>query len=285
MDTSLSRRNFFRWASAALAGATWFDAGQLLAAQDDSYDGWPIGVQSYSLRNFNTLEAVRHIQGLGLRYAEFYSKHLSLMHSTKTIEETKNLCATAGITINAHGVNGFTKDHQANRKTFAFARQVGIKNLTADPDPESFDSLDRLVDEFKIRICIHNHGPNHRYNTISDVNDAVKDHHELIGACVDTGHFIRSDIDPVEAVDQLGKRVFALHLKDDKFKGDARSHNVVIGKANLDVVGIFKTLRKIQFPADGSISLEYEANPDNPIDDLQQCLVVAREAIAKAAAS
>jgi hypothetical protein len=43
-------------------------------------------------------------------------------------------------------------------------------------------------------------------------------------------------------------------------------------------------LRKIDFPADGSISLEYEANPQNPIDDIEQCLGVAREAIAKAAA-
>ncbi|GAG15745.1 unnamed protein product, partial [marine sediment metagenome] len=31
-----------------------------------------------------------------------------------------------------------------------------------------------------------------------------------------------------------------------------------------------------------SIALEYEANPDNPIDDIQQCLVVAEDAIAKA---
>ena len=55
----------------------------------------------------------------------------------------------------------------------------------------------------------------------------------------------------------------------------------MIGQGHLDVVGLFKALLKVKFPADGSLSLEYEANPDNPIDDMRQCLVVARQAIAK----
>ena len=38
----------------------------------------------------------------------------------------------------------------------------------------------------------------------------------LIGACVDTGHYIRSDEDPVEAIERFGKRTFGVHLKDVK---------------------------------------------------------------------
>ena len=98
---------------------------------------------------------------------------------------------------------------------------------------------------------------------------------------MDTGHFIRSKEDPVKAVRELGKRVFALHIKDEA-KQEKRSHNVVIGKGHLDVVSLFKTLKKSKFPADGSMSLEYEANPKNPIDAMKACLAVAREAIAKA---
>jgi hypothetical protein len=44
-------------------------------------------------------------------------------------------------------------------------------------------------------------------------------------------------------------------------------------------------LKKTDFPADGGLSLEYEANPQNPIDDMKQCLVAAKEAIAKVATS
>ncbi len=285
MKTSLSRRRFLALSTAAAAGATFCQIPQVLRAAklagDDPFDGWPIGVQSYSLRNFNTLEAIRHIQGMGLHYAEFYSKHLALNASDDQIAETKKLLASAEITLNAHGVSGFTKDHEANRKVFAFAKRAGIKNITANPQPDAFDSLDKLVAEYDIRICIHNHGPGALFDKISSVLDAVEGRDPRIGACVDTGHFIRSGEDPVEAVRRIKDRVFACHLKDDTHKGDKGSHNVVIGKANLDVPGMFKALRDIKFPADGSISLEYEANPDNPIDDMKQCVAVIRESLAK----
>lgn len=290
MSRSLTRRKFLALTSAAAAGATFFDApdvlrGANLLADGDPYGGWPIGVQSYSLRNFNMLEAVRHIQGMGLHYVEFYSKHLSPDASDEEIAETKKVLAGADITLNAHGVSGFSKNHEANRKIFAFAKKAGIRNITANPQKDAFDSLDKLVAEFDIRIAIHNHGPGALYNKADDTLNAVKDHDKRIGACVDTGHYIRSGENPVEVIEKLGDRVFAAHLKDDTHKGDKGSHNVVIGKANLDVVGVFRALKKIKFPADGSLSLEYEANPDNPIDDMKQCLVVAREAIAKASAS
>ncbi|MGE3777391.1 MAG: sugar phosphate isomerase/epimerase family protein [Pirellulaceae bacterium] len=152
--------------------------------------------------------------------------------------------------------------------------------MTADPDPDSFESLDQLCAEFDVRIAIHNHGPKHRYNQISDVASAVKGRHPHIGACVDTGHFIRSKIDPVQAVRELKGRVFAVHLKDDE-KQDGGSHNVILGRSHLDVPGLFRALRETNFPPDGSLSLEYEANPMNPIDDMKACLHVVREALAQ----
>ena len=69
-------------------------------------------------------------------------------------------------------------------------------------------------------------------------------------------------------------------MKDEE-KQEKKSHNVVIGSGHLDVLVLFKALKKVRFPADGSLSLEYEANPRYPIDDMKQCLAVAREAIAK----
>lgn len=279
------RRRFLALSAAAAAGATMFDLAHCRAAGDagDPFGGWPVGVQSYSLRKFDLPEAVRHMQGLGVHYVEFFSGHLPLDVSPEQLAETKQLLQRAAITMSSHGVNRFSSDHAGNRKVFDFARRAGLKNITANPEPDSFDSLDKLVAEFDIRVCIHNHGPGALYDKIEDVVNAVKDHDPRIGACVDTGHFIRSKEDPVEAIRRLGPRVFALHIKDEASR-EKQSHNVVIGKGFLDVVTLFKTLRQIEFPADGSISLEYEANPDNPIDDMQQCLAVAKEAIAKAAA-
>jgi sugar phosphate isomerase/epimerase len=253
---------------------------RLRAADASAWGGWQIGVQSYSLREFNVHDAVRHIQGMGIHFVEFYSKHLDLNASDDKIAEVRKLLEEADIKLNAHGVNSFTKDHEANRKIYAFAKKAGIRNITANPSPDSFDSLGKLCEEFDIRIAIHNHGPKDRYNKISDVVNALKDRHPHIGACVDTGHFIRSKEDPVKAVRELKGRVFAVHLKDDE-KQDGGTHNVILGKAHLDVPGMFQALKETHFPKDGSISLEYEANPANPIDDMKACLAVVKEAVAK----
>ena len=281
-DQPISRRQFLIGSTAALAVSGIPASQQLLAAPaDDRFGGWPVGIQSYSLRNFKVDEAIRHMQGLGLHFVEFYSKHVPLNSTSDQLAELGKKLDRAGIKMSSHGVNRFTDDHEANRKIFEFAKRAGLKNITANPQPNAFDSLDKLVAEFNIRICIHNHGPGSSYDKIDQVVDAVKDHDPRIGACVDTGHFIRSGEDPIEAVKRLDKRVFALHIKDEE-KQEKKSRNVIIGSGFLDVTQLFKTLKAINFPADGSISLEYEANPQNPIDDIQQCLSVAEESIAKA---
>lgn len=262
--------------AASVVGSNWARS----AAAADPWKGLPVGIQSYSLRNFDLLEAVRHIQGMGVHFAEFYSKHLALDATEETIATTLKLLKTAEIKLAAHGVTGFSKDHEANRKVFKFAKAAGIRNITADPSPDSFESLGKLCAEYDVRIAIHNHGPGHRYDKLEQVAKALKDQHPHIGACVDTGHVIRTKEDPVKWVRELGPRVFALHIKDD-IKQDGGSQNVVIGKGHLDVVAVFQAIKAIKFPADGSISLEYEANPANPIEEMKQCLEVAKESVAK----
>ena len=79
----------------------------------------------------------------------------------------------------------------------------------------------------------------------------------------------------------LKGRVYGVHLKDHVEFGK-KSADTILGKGHLDVPGLFKALRQINFPADGALSLEYEANPQNPIDDMKNCLDIAKDAIAKA---
>jgi inosose dehydratase len=290
MFPSLSRRRFLALSAAAAAGATWFDAPRVLHARGlaDSdklakWGGWPLGVQSYSLRNFETPEVIRHLQGMGVHFVEFYSRHLDPGASDERIAEVKKLLDAADVTIAGHGVHGFGANHEANKRLFDFAKKIGVRVITADPAPDSFDSLEKLVAEYDIRIAIHNHGPNHRYNKLADTQRAIEGRDKRIGACVDCGHYLRSGEDPVKCVLELGDRVYGVHIKDERETNTPRSANVVIGKGHLDVAGLFKALRQVKFPADGALSLEYEANPQNPIDDMKACLEVAREAIAKAA--
>jgi sugar phosphate isomerase/epimerase len=207
---------------------------------------------------------------------------LALNASDEQIQSVKDKTGALGIKMTAHGVNAFNKNHDANRRIFEFAKKAGLRNISADPSEDSFDSLDKLVEEYGIRIAIHNHGPGARYSKVADVLNAIKGHHNDIGACADLGHYIRSAEDPVKAIHLLEGRLYGIHLKDFA-EQKANAKGVILGKGCLDVEGVFKALKHVNFPADGYISLEYEEKPDDPIADIQECLAVASAAAQKVA--
>jgi sugar phosphate isomerase/epimerase len=296
LNQSLDRRRFLQAAGASTLGLaamhSFLNADE---KKDDPFGGFTVGVQSYTFRNFDLEPALKRIKELGLHYVEFFQKHCPLDSSEKQIKAVLDLCKTYDITPLTFGVQGFSKDHDKNKKVFEFGKALGIKTFSADPDPDSFDSLDKLVDEFKIAIAIHPHGPAgggklHRWYSAEKIMAAVKNHHKLIGSCIDTGHIIRADIlgeklDPAKEILTMGERNFGIHLKDNdneaeksgkKKGGDA---NVILGKGVLDVNAVLKALRKVKF--DRLISIEYEAKADNPGPDVQACLDVIKEEVKK----
>jgi sugar phosphate isomerase/epimerase len=273
--TRLSRRSFV--AASALAAASLPGRGRAAA------DGGELnlGIQMYSLRGYPVDEALGHVKDLGLKVIEFYPGMFPVTDDQAAIDAMKDKVSALGLTMSAYGVNRFTKDAAANRKLFAFAKAAGIPILGADPDPDSFASLDDLVKEFDIRIAIHNHGPTHRYNKAIDVLDAIEKHDRRIGACADLGHYLRSGEQPTEVIRLLAGRLYGIHLKDfaemqDKTKG------VILGQGHIDVPAVFAALEQAKFPADGALSIEYEEHPTNPLAEIRACIEAARAALAAA---
>jgi sugar phosphate isomerase/epimerase len=203
---------------------------------------------------------------------------LALDSTPEQIASMKERVAQLGMTISAHGVNRLGGDKEANRKIFEFAKALGIRNITADPDPNSFDGLDELVKEYDIRVAIHNHGPRHRYNKVVDVLRAIDGRDPRIGACADLGHFIRSGEAPTDVVRSLRGRLYGIHLKDFAEMTE-RSRGVILGQGHLNVRAVFAGLIEAGFPNDAAMSLEYEENPQNPLDDIRQCVAVAKKAL------
>jgi sugar phosphate isomerase/epimerase len=275
--TNLSRRSFIAATAGAAALAPLSPLHRLAAAAPAN--SLNLGLQLYSLRNYKVDEALQHARDLGFRFVEFYSGMYPLNSDAAAIAAMNTKLAALGLTISAHGVNRFTKDAAANRKMFEFAKAAGIRTFGADPDPDSFPSLDELVKEFDIRVAIHNHGPTHRYNKAIDVLQAVEKYDARIGACADLGHYLRSGEQPVEVIRLLKGRLYGIHLKDfaemqDKTKG------VILGKGHINVPAVMAALVAADFPADGALSIEYEENPQNPLADIKACAQAARDAIA-----
>lgn len=281
----LNRRSFLALSGAAVGAA----ALPRFATAADDFGDFTVGIQSYTFRKFGFEQALKKTQELGLKYAELYRGHVATDSSAEKVAAAKKLCGEYGITPIAFGVENFSKNHDKNKKLFDFGAALGIKYLSADPDPDSFDSLDRLVEEYKIAIAIHPHGPAgggklHRWADAATILKAVKDHNERIGTCLDTGHLIRSaqlgvDLDSAKQVLEMGKRNFGLHLKDHDNK---RKTDVPYGDptGKLDVPAVLKALKDVKFA--GYISIEYEANPDDPSDDVKKCVAYLKDAIKKA---
>jgi sugar phosphate isomerase/epimerase len=237
-----------------------------------------LGIQLYSLRGYKVDEALKHAADMGFEQVEFYSGMLPLDASDEVIAATKKKVSDLGLTISGHGVNRFTKDAAANRKIFEFAKKVGTPCITADPDFDAFDSLNELVQEFDIRIAIHNHGPRHRYNRAADVLRVIEGRDARIGACADLGHYIRSGQNAAEVIRLLKGRLYGIHLKDFAEMKD-QTKGVILGKGHLNVEQVFTELREAAFPANGALSLEYEENEKNPLADIRECYAVAKAAI------
>jgi inosose dehydratase len=282
----VTRRRFLQAGAATALGLAGLPAFGAEDRKADPFGGFTVGAQSYCFRNFHTEQALKRTRDLGLHFIEFYQKHAPPDSSPGQIKALLNLCSEYAIQPIAFGVQGFSKNHDANRKVFEFGKALGVKHLSADPSPDSFDSLDKLVDEYKISIAIHPHGPvgprgktMHQWYSAKVILKAVKDHHPLIGSCLDTGHLIRAaqlgaKLDPAEEVRIMGARNFGLHLKDHD---NTRKTDVIYGKGALDVPAVLKALKEVKFK--GYISIEYEANPDNPSPDMKACLEILKEAV------
>jgi sugar phosphate isomerase/epimerase len=282
---AINRRRFLQTGTAALSLSVLPSLLRAHDKRDDAFGGFKFGAQSYTFREFDTEPALKRMKDLGLHYVEFFQKHAPVESTPAQISALRKLCEEYQITPLAWGVQRFTKSTDDNRKYFEFGKALGIRMLSADPDPDSFDSLDKLCEEYKIAIGIHPHGPQgkkeHRWYSAEIVLKAVKDHNPLIGTCLDTDHLIRAaqlgdKLDPAEQIRLMGARNFGIHLKDHD---NEKHRDVVFGKGVLDVPAVLKALRDVNFR--GMISIEYEANPRDPSADVAACIDVVKESVKK----
>lgn len=283
--SELTRRSFLQAGAATAAGLL---AARPASAVGDLIGDISLGVQSYTFRQFNLEQALRRMKDLGIKFAEFYNAHIPLNSTPEQLRGILALCRENEVTPVGFGVQQFGTDHDANKRVFDFARALGLRYLSANPAPNSFDSLDKLVAEYNIAVAIHPHGPVgkglDRWYSAEVIMRAVRDHHRLIGACLDTGHLIRAAqlgerLDPAQQVRHMGARNFGMHLKDHD---NRRREDVVFGapEGALNVAQVLAALQEVRF--NGAICIEYEANPADPSPDMKKCVDVIRDTARRA---
>jgi sugar phosphate isomerase/epimerase len=223
--------------------------------------GWRLGAQAWTFRDRTAFEAIDTAAKLGLHYIELYPgqtlspEHKDLkvgpdLDDEQRVELLKHL-ASAQVKAVSFGVVEFKKDEKEARRIFEFAKQLGLENLSCEPEPDALELVDKLCNEYGINAAIHNHPKPSRYWDPAVVLEALKGRSKRMGSCSDTGHWPRSGLVPVECLKKLEGRIVELHFKDIT---DGVDQPWGTGKG--DAKGMLAELKRQGFR--GLFSLEYE---------------------------
>jgi sugar phosphate isomerase/epimerase len=248
-------------------------------------DSGPIklSVATYSLRSFKRPEAIKMIQECKIKFADIKDVHLALTDSPEQLKAGAKEFRDAGIKIVAGGNITMKKPEQL-RPAFEYAKTCGMPTIVCAPAKELLPDIEKLAQEFKIKIAIHNHGPEDAgfFPAPRNVLDAVKNMDPLMGLCIDIGHTARTGADVVESIQEAGPRLHEIHTKDLKDPHNsnakvARDSQVVVGEGVLPIPEIFKQLAKQKYQ--GYCSLEYEINAKDPLAGMQKSFDYMRKVI------
>jgi len=270
----------------------WTQAAPIDSSAADKL-GWQMAIHAYTFRKFSIFDCIDKTAALGLKYMSLSgSVNLDGKNSTTTVnlsdkdaEAIKNAVAAKGLKLVNIGVVKLPPNEAESRKVYEFARKMGIDTLVAEPEPAALDLVEKLCKEYKIKVAFHNHPKPSRYWNPDTVLEAVKGRTPLMGACADTGHWLRSGLNPVECLKKLNGRVICLHFKDlvpdapgaqakapaKKKKRESKAmHDVPWGTGVGNVKAQMAELKRQHFK--GAFCVEYEYNWENSMPEIAKCV-------------
>lgn len=249
--------------------------------------GFAIGCQAWTFNHYTVLEAIDKTAETGGKVIEFFpgQKFSAEQPDLKWDHNaTDEMIATVqarlqkdGIRAVNYGVVGIPNNEAEARKIFTFAKKLGLYGVTTE-SVESIDVIEKLVKEFDIHVGFHDHpkqpkNPGYRMWDPNYVLSVVKDRDARIGSCADTGHWVRSGLNPVECLKILDGRIISSHLKDLNEKSP-EAHDVPYGTGVSDVPAILAELKRQNFA--GNISVEYEYDWTTSVPEVAQCIGFVR---------
>ncbi len=286
MSLSMHRREFLKSSGALVAGAA---AGSLLGGQIASAEqvqlstpnmeklGWKMGVQLYTYRRYPFLEAMDMIAALGIRHVELcfflgYDKARPNLKMNEDLppdvrKELKGKLADRGMSASAFYAD-LAGNADKTKKIFEFSKDMGTRVIVGEPRPADLDMIDKLCEEYDIRVGIHNHPETkgYKYWRPEGVLEACKGHSKRIGGCCDTGHWVRSGLDPVECLKKMEGRIVGFHLKDAAEMGNRKAKDTILGEGKANYREILKELKRQGYK--GLTNIEYEEDTPALQDDM-----------------
>lgn len=234
---------------------------------------WNIGLQLWTFRVFTFHDAISKADSCGIKYVQAFpgqelgGEWQGKFDPSLTAEQrtaVKQYVKSKGITINSFGVTGADNEQDWD-KLFAFAKDMEIPLIVAEPKDDQWDFVDRLAAKYHIRVAIHDHPrPSHYWHPDSVL--AAMKNHPNIGACADVGHWARSGLDVVDCLKKLQGHIWNVHFKDVVTFNNVEAADTIPGKGVVDFPAVFKELKRQGFK--GTFSIEHESNWENNAGDV-----------------
>ena len=277
----LSRREFVKAGAvtaAALTSPMSVFASRSGAALPETQ--FKLGIASYTFRAFERAQLISFLKQLQVWHVNLKDVKDHLPMNPEAEAAALADYAAANIRLHAIGTVYFDKDEDPDiRSKFEYAKRAGIRTIVSgDPAPATLPRLEQFVKEYNIGIAIHNHGPEDKlWASPLDVLKAIKGLDPRIGCCIDVGHTVRTGTDVVQAIREVGPRLFNMHIKDlaDFQQKDSQ---VAVGRGKMPVRAIFKALEAIRYT--GFVDLEYEINEKDPMPGVVESLAFMRGLLA-----
>jgi sugar phosphate isomerase/epimerase len=228
---------------------------------------FPFASEAWTFRKFTFAETLEKLRELGVAAVEAYpgqalaaafpGARFGESMTEEQVAFVKDALKANGITLYGYGVVDIGRTEASMRKVFDFARKMGIRVLVCEPADDDFTLLEKLVKEYDVKIAIHNHPAPSKYYLPETAFSHVDGRDPRIGVCADTGHWMRGQTDPREALKLLQGRILDVHLKDRSDFGTAPGVvDVAWGSGKGSVRDLLAELTLQDY--DGYLTMEYE---------------------------
>ena len=226
-----------------------------------------LGIAGYTFLHIPMDQAIAMMQRLGIDAMSIKDFYLPLDSPAEKVGQVVQAFSAAGIRIYGAGVI-YMKSEAEVDKAFEYAKKLGVDLIIAAPNPELLPYTERKIKEYKIRVAIHNHGPEDKlYPSPVDVYEHIRGMDDRMGLCLDIGHAARAGADIVKVVGDYGPRIFDLHIKDLAVLSKEYKP-APLGRGVLDIPGLVRALKRIRYT--GYCSIEYEMDMNDPLPGIAE---------------
>jgi sugar phosphate isomerase/epimerase len=243
--------------------------------------GWRFGIEAYTFHKYTLFEAIERTAKLGLPFmgglsfqkvSEDIPKNFDPKLTDEELKQIRLKLDAAGVRMLTYYYHDIPGDPAGCRRIFEFGRKIGIETFMTEPAPEALDTIEKFCDEYEINVALHNHDrkASPHYWHPEEIMKLCRGRSKRMGACGDLGYWMRSGIDPIEAVNILRDRLITVQMHDlHELSGEG--HDVPWGTGAGKTEQFIKEIHRLGIKPT-MFGLEYSYNWYGSMPEIEKCI-------------